>query len=179
MDVPPQRIVILGRSGSGKSTLARMLGARLDLPVVHLDALFWQPGWVEPDRESFRQRLTAALAGDRWITDGNFSNTFDLRLPRADLIVWVEVPRLVSICRALRRVWKYYGRTRPDLAPGCPERLDLAFLRYIWNFDRDMKPKILAAVAQHGPGVPMVTLHDDAEAAAFLATMPDRGGARS
>ncbi|WP_374440868.1 hypothetical protein [Stella sp.] len=145
----PQRIVILGRSGSGKSTLARRLGAELDLPVVHLDRLFWQPGWVEADRETFRARVTEALAGDRWITDGNFSNSFDLRLPRAELVVWFEVPRLVCIRRVLGRVWRHYGRARPDLAPGCPERLDWEFLRYIWNFDRDTRPKIMAGLAEH------------------------------
>ncbi|BBK35572.1 ATPase AAA [Allostella sp. ATCC 35155] len=146
----PQRIVILGRSGSGKSTLARRLGAELDLPVVHLDRLFWQPGWVASDRDTFRARVTEALAGDRWITDGNFSNSFDLRLPRAELVIWFEVPRLVCIRRALLRVWRYRGRSRPDLAPGCPERLDWEFLRYIWNFDRDTKPRIMAGIAEHG-----------------------------
>ena len=156
----PRRIVILGRSGNGKSTLARRLGTEFDLPVVHLDALFWQPGWVGSDRESFRARLADALSGDRWITDGNFSNTFDLRLPRADLVIWMEVPRLVSIRRVLGRVWHHYGRSRPDLAPGCPERLDWDFLRYIWNFDRDIKPKIMSGLAEHGAGVPVMTLSD-------------------
>ena len=158
LDPLPQRIVILGRSGSGKSTLARKLGRKYGLPIVHIDALFWQPGWVAPDNESFRARLADALAGDRWITDGNFSNTFDIRLPRADLILWVEVPRMVSIRRALLRVWKHYGRTRPDLAPGCPERLDWAFLRYIWNFDRDTRPRIMAAIEAHGAGVRVATV---------------------
>lgn len=59
-----QRIVILGNAGSGKSTLARTLGSRLGLSVVHLDKLFWQPGWVEPDAEQFRDRVRAAVVGD-------------------------------------------------------------------------------------------------------------------
>lgn len=62
-----QRIVILGNAGSGKSTLARALGKRLDLPVVHLDTLFWEPGWVEPDAEQFRLRVSEAIATDAWI----------------------------------------------------------------------------------------------------------------
>ena len=155
----PQRIVILGRSGSGKSTLARRLGAELGLPVVHLDRLFWQPGWVGADRDTFRACVAEALQGDRWITDGNFSNSFDLRLPRADLVIWFEVPRLVCIRRVLGRVWRHHGRSRPDLAPGCPERLDWDFLRYIWNFDRDTKPKIMAGIAEWNAMERMVRVH--------------------
>ena len=61
-----QRIVILGNAGSGKSTLAREIGQRLDVPVVRLDPLFWEPGWVEPDDEAFRERVRQAFAGDAW-----------------------------------------------------------------------------------------------------------------
>lgn len=170
----PQRIVILGRSGGGKSTLARRLGAKLGLPVIHIDSLFWKPGWTIGPKEAFRRDLAAAVAGDRWVTDGNFSNTFDLRLPRADLIIWVEQPRRLCLRRALLRAWRHYGRARPDLAPGCPERLDWEFLRYIWNFDRDTKPKIMEGIGEHGRGVPLLTLRGDAGIAQFLATIPDR-----
>jgi hypothetical protein len=59
-----RRVVILGCSGAGKSTFARALGARLGVPVVHLDALFWRPGWVEPENKAFRAAVAAAIAGD-------------------------------------------------------------------------------------------------------------------
>ena len=64
-----KRIVILGPAGSGKSTLARRLGKRLDAPVVHLDALYWGPGWKALPIETFRSRLAKAIYGDTWITD--------------------------------------------------------------------------------------------------------------
>src|SRR5450631_2597540 len=115
-----RRIVILGCSGSGKSTLARRLGARLGLPVVHLDVLFWEPGWTEPDNAAFRARVGAAIAGDAWVSDGNYTTrTFDLRLPRADLIVWMDTPRLVCLARTLKR--SALARPRPDLPVGCEE----------------------------------------------------------
>ncbi|MGE0719338.1 MAG: topology modulation protein [Alphaproteobacteria bacterium] len=166
-----QRIVILGCSGGGKSTLARALSARLGLPIVHLDYLFWQPGWVESDRASFRARLADALVGDHWITDGNFSNTFDLRLPRADTIILVQQPRTLCIRRALMRVVRWYGRSRPDLAPGCPERFDFAFLRYIWNFERTTLPRILQGIAAEGAHARFVHLRSDGDIARFLATV--------
>jgi adenylate kinase family enzyme len=95
-----QRIVILGNAGSGKSTLARQVGERLHLPVVHLDKLFWGPGWSKPQNEAFRARVNEALSGDGWVCEGNYHRqTFDLRLPRADLVVWLNTPRLACLRR--------------------------------------------------------------------------------
>src|SRR5437899_8742589 len=88
-----RRVVVLGCSGSGKSTLGWQLGRRLGLPVVHLDVLYWRPGWQEPDTASFRARTAAAGAGDAWISEGNYRETFDLRLPRADTVIILELPR--------------------------------------------------------------------------------------
>ena len=139
-----ERVVILGCSGTGKSTLARRLGAKTGLPVVHLDALFWEPGWRESDPAVFRQRVTEALAGGRWITDGIFnSKTFDLRLPQADLIIWIEQPLALRLWRVTWRALRYQGQTRPDMGPDCPEKSDLEFLKYIWNFDRKNRPRLI------------------------------------
>jgi len=89
-----RRIVLLGCAGAGKTTLARRLGERSGMPVVCLDAI-WRPDWGPNDVERFRALLVEAHAGDAWISDGNFAlATFDIRLPRADLIVWLDRPRL-------------------------------------------------------------------------------------
>jgi adenylate kinase family enzyme len=165
-----QRIVILGCSGTGKSTLARRLGERLRLPVVHLDALFWEPGWVEAERQLFRSRVAHALAGERWISDGNYtSRTADLRLPRADLIVWLDQPLWRRLWRVTWRVARYRRGSRPDMGPDCPERLDPVFLRYIWDFDRKARPRIEALIAEHAPATPLLRLRGDRQVAAFLA----------
>jgi len=164
-----ERVVILGCSGTGKSTLARRLGAKTGLPVVHLDALFWEPGWRESDPAVFRQRVVEALAGGRWITDGIFnSKTFDLRLPQADLIVWIEQPLALRLWRVIWRALRHQGRTRPDMGPDCPEKIDLEFLKYIWNFDRKNRPRLEAAIARLAPTTPLVRLRGDREVARFL-----------
>lgn len=165
-----QRIVILGNSGSGKSTLARALGRRLGLPVVHLDALFWEPGWVEPDAEQFRERVLDAVAGDAWVCEGNYARrTFDLRLSRADLVVWLDTPRLTCLLRVIIR--SLMRRPRPDLAAGCSEKLDrefLTFLKFVWQFDHGYRPGIEAKRLAIGPQVPVVHLRGSREVAAFL-----------
>ncbi|HUD51995.1 topology modulation protein [Parvibaculum sp.] len=164
-----RRILVIGGSGGGKSTLARALGVKLDLPVIHLDQHWWKPGWVASDREDFRRRVAALVTGDRWIIDGNYSNTVDLRMPRADTIVWVDQPRRICLWRALRRAVTQWGKVRPDLVPGCPEKFDLEFARYIWNFKKKNNPVIHANIATHGAHARLARLRSDREIATFLA----------
>jgi len=165
-----QRIVILGNAGSGKSTLARALGKRLDVPVVHLDKLFWEPGWVEPDADEFRQRVGQAVSSDAWICEGNYCRrTFDLRLPRAQLIIWLDTPRITCLRRVIVR--SVLNRPRADMPIGCSEKLDkafLTFLKYVWTFDRDYRPSIEAMRLAVGPLVPVVHLRRSRQIAAFL-----------
>lgn len=169
-----QRIVILGNSGSGKSTLARTLGQRLGLPVVHLDRLFWEPGWIEADTSLFRQRVREAVAGDAWVCEGNYSRkTFDLRLPTADLIIWLDTPRRTCMRRVMLR--SALNRPRADKPDGCSEKIDrefLKFLHYVWQFDRVTRPGIEAVRLAVAPQVPVVHLRDRDQIAGFLGDLP-------
>lgn len=137
------RIAVIGCSGAGKSTLSRELGRRLDLPVVHFDKLHWAPNWVEKSREATAAAIDAAVGGERWITDGNYASYSALRDARADRIVWLDYPRRICLRRALKRVTTTYGVVRPDMGPGCPERFDAEFLRWIWNWNRDHRAGLL------------------------------------
>jgi len=159
------RVVILGCAGSGKTTLARQLGERTGAPVISLDAI-WQPQWTEDDVANFRTLIKQAHAGDTWISDGNFSvATFDIRLPRATLVVWLDRSRLFCARRAISRVFQ----------PGHDHRIgDLAkVLRYIWNFDRINRPLIETQRVAHGPQVPVCRLSSNREIDGFLSSAKD------
>ena len=166
-----KRLVILGCSGSGKTTLAVAVGRRLGLPVVHLDVLFWRPGWQEPDMFEFRERVEEMLAGDAWVSDGNYRSTFDLRLPRADLVVMLERSRWLCLWRVLWRALVQRHR-RPDLPAGCPERPDWDLLKYIWTFRRIALASLEAARVAFGPDVPVIRLRSNREVRAFLVSFP-------
>jgi adenylate kinase family enzyme len=163
-----RRVLIIGNSGGGKSTLARRLGEKLGLPVIHLDVLFWKPGWVESDRDDYRARVMAALEAPAWICDGQFTSTFHLRMPMADTIVWIDQPRALCLFRAIWRAVTYRKGGRPDMAEGCREKIDFEFYRYIWTFDRKVKPEIEAALAAYGGHADVRRLSSDREIAAFL-----------
>ncbi len=159
-----QRILVLGCSGSGKSTLSLRLSDMLGLPYVSLDReVFWMPGWRRRPRGEALARLEAVVARDRWIMDGTSPGTLPLRLPRTDLVVWTRPPRSVSLQGVLSRWLKFRGRTRPEMADGCPERVTREFLRYVWNFERTESPEIEARLAEH-PSVPVIVLRSRREA---------------
>lgn len=131
-----QRVLIIGPCGSGKSTLARQLGDHLNLPVYYMDQLGWLPGWVETEKEELRENLKSIVATDRWLIEGNYGSTLNLRLPRADSVIYLDFPICRCIWWLLRRTLRYRGRTRPDMTEGCPERFDIDFFRYVllWNW---------------------------------------------
>lgn len=97
------RLLILGRTGSGKTTLARALAAALKVPHIELDALYFGPDLSTVPLEVLRERTTAAIAGDKWVTDGNKGAVRDLVWPRADTVVWLDYRLAVSLCRLARR----------------------------------------------------------------------------
>ena len=134
-----ERIIIIGCGGAGKSTLARKLGEVLDLPVVHLDKLFWKPNWVEKSNEEFDALLAQELAKDRWIMDGNFNRTMPERIKRCDTIIYLDFSRFACLMGVLKRIITTYGTVRPDMGEGCPERIDLEFLKWVWNFNKNKR----------------------------------------
>lgn len=156
------RIVILGCAGAGKTTLAQRLGQRTGVPVISLDAI-WQPHWQEKDVPAFRSLIENLHAGDQWISDGNFAlATFDLRLPRATLVVWLERCNLSCAWRAITRVFRT-GESHRISKLG-------EVLAFIWKFDRVNRPRIEAIRGAHGPHVPMCRLRGSREMAAFLSS---------
>jgi adenylate kinase family enzyme len=156
------RIVILGCAGSGKTTLARQLGERTGAPVICLDAL-WKPHWGERELPAFRTLMKQAHAGDQWISDGNFAQaTFDIRLPRATLVIWLESSKPLCAWRAITRVFKRGEHHRIDTL--------IKVLKFIWNFDRVNRPRIEAIRVSHGPGVPVRRLKGSRDIAAFLSS---------
>ena len=143
-----ERILIIGCSGAGKSTLARELRERLGLPVVHLDQLWWKKDWEHVTREEFDSRLAMALNMDQWIIDGNYSRTMEERLQKCDTIIYLDFNRWECLLGMFQRVLGSYGKTRPDMAAGCPERFDWDFVKWIWNFNKQNRVRNYTWIAK-------------------------------
>ena len=131
-------------------------------PVICLDDI-WQPGWGKDDVPTFRALMNDAHAGDAWISDGNFAlATFDIRLPRANLVVWLDQPKMLCAWRSIKRVFEKDTKHRIGSL--------VEVLRFIWNFDRINRPLIEESRIAHGPAVPVRQLTNDREIAEFLSS---------
>ena len=165
-----ERILIIGCGGSGKSTLARAMGEKLGIPVVHLDKLWWKPGWVESSREEFDEKLAGVLNEPQWIMDGNFDRTIHRRIARCDTVIYLDFNRFACLMGVLKRVLTTYGKTRPDMAQGCPERLDWEFLRWVWNFNKNKREKNYRLLNET-PGIEKIVLKNRRMVNRFLKTL--------
>ena len=167
-----QRILVIGSGGAGKSTLAVTLAGRLGLPLIHLDRHYWHAGW-RPTPSGEWERIVAALAAEpRWVMDGNYGGTLDLRLQRCDTVVFLDLPRVVCLARVLRRWFRHRGRTRPELTPGCEERLNREFLAWIWNYPARTRPRIVERLQRLRPDQRLIMLRSRRAVTTFIETLP-------
>lgn len=169
-----RRILVLGPSGSGKSTFARRLAEILGLPVVHLDVLSWQAGWVQTPADEFTAQVIRHVKGPAWVMDGGYSATLHLRLPRTDHVVLLRASRPRCLINVVRRWATWRGRQRPDIAEGCFEKIDFEFVRWVLWVQRGHHRRTLRRLAEMAPEKPLTVLRSGREADRFLAALGPR-----
>jgi len=169
-----RRVVVTGMAGSGKSTFSRALSAKTGLPVIHLDFHFWKPGWVEPSENEWREKQRRLLAGDDWIADGNYDGTLELRVERANTVVYLDTPWWVCASRAFVRGI----RKRPvgfQLPDGCDEtalrrlRDEWSLAGRIWRVHRSERERELGIVSRYENRVVLHVLRSKREVHDFLS----------
>jgi len=173
-----QRVMIVGQPGSGKSTLARKLGLRRGLPVVHIDTIHWQPGWRERSRDEKTQLCLEVEARDCWIFEGGHSATWENRMARADVLIWIDRSATLRFLRVLRRTLLQRGQSRPDLPENCPELLANLpeFFRFMWRTKKTARAKMQQLVATAPSTCRVVYLRSNREARMFIASIENSAG---
>ncbi|MHA2140363.1 MAG: DNA topology modulation protein [Candidatus Thorarchaeota archaeon] len=168
-----KRVLVLGPSGSGKSTFAEILADLLEIPCIHLDTHYWKPNWVETPQEEWFEIVAKLISQDSWVMDGNYSSTLDMRIKRADTAVFLDAPRRVSFWRVFKRRLLHRGQVRPELAPGCYEKIDLDFIKWIWNYPKRSRPVIDRILSENADSKTIIVLKNAEEASEFLTRIKD------
>ncbi|AIF42647.1 DNA topology modulation protein [Virgibacillus sp. SK37] len=137
-----KKIAIIGSGGSGKSTLATKLGHMLHLPVFHLDAIFWKPGWEPIEREELIKKSQRIIEQNAWIIDGNYSSTMDIRLQHADTVIFLHYKTSVCLYGIVKRRIQFHNKTRPDMGENCKEKLDWEFFQWVRDYNKTKAPAV-------------------------------------
>lgn len=143
------RILIVGSGGAGKTTLAIQLAKLLNLEVIHLDQHYWNSGWRENTPEEWNAKVQNLIAKDRWVMDGNYSGTLEIRAKSADTIIFLDFSTWTCLWGIFWRRIQYHGRTRPSMPENCPERLDGEFFRYVGNYRRTRRGPMLERLKRY------------------------------
>lgn len=170
-----RRVLVIGMAGSGKSTFSRAMSAKTGLPVVHLDLHYWKPGWVKPSENEWREKQRRLLASEAWIADGNYYETLDLQLERAETVVVLDTPWWICAGRAFGR-----GLRKPigEMPDGCEDsvrrrlRDEWRLVGRIWRGRRSEPEQARAMVLEHGSHLALHVLGSKREAKELLSSLP-------
>jgi adenylate kinase family enzyme len=161
------RIAIVGCGGSGKTVLARRLGELLDVPVTHLDVLYYDDEWNSLPPEKFAAVQEDLVATPRWIIDGNYASTLPIRLAAADTVIFLDLPAVTCLWGIARRRLRHRGGQ--DDQTGVYDRITWQFLRYVTGYRRTMAPRVRALITEHASHAQVHVLRSRRSAARLLA----------
>ena len=142
IDIPADKISIIGGSGSGKSTLANILSESMKIPVIHLDSINYKPNWIQVDKVERDKIISEKSNEDKWIIDGNYNKTLKERLIKSDLIIWLDYSSYTQIKGVVKRIAQNYNKERSEI-PGCKERINLKFIKYVATYNKVKRPEML------------------------------------
>ena len=166
-----KRVLVIGCCGAGKSTFSRKLQALLKVELLHLDQYYWKPDWQEPEQAEWTAMVNDLASRPSWIMDGNYGGTMDLRIKRADTIIYLDYRTTTCLWRITKRTLKYRGRVRPDMPAGCKERFDLDFYHYVATYNLNRREGVLDKLDKVKGAKNICVLKNDAAAEAFLGKL--------
>jgi adenylate kinase family enzyme len=167
MSVPMEQIAIIGCGGSGKSHLARVLGNRLGVTPVHLDALYYDEDWKPLDQEAFASLQRDLVTAPRWIIDGNYASTLPIRLETADTVIFLDLPGWACLWGIAQRRVRHRGGQHQAI--GVYDRITWGFIRYILGYRRQMAPRVRALIAEHAGNAQVTVLRSRSAVRRYLA----------
>lgn len=146
-----KHILIIGCNASGKTTMARKLSEKLNLPLIHLDKLYWRDNWTHATDEEFDKLLEEELKKDEWIIEGNIKRTLPKRLKYCDTVIYLDFSSFVCVLNAIKRLIQSHNKSRPDMGGECIEKFNLKGLKFInsiWSFNTKNRKDYYKMISQ-------------------------------
>lgn len=169
-----KKIAIIGNAGSGKSTLAQKLQQTTNLPVYHLDKYFWKPNWTPSDLDEYKIVHDNLCNKELWIIDGMNLRFLAYRIEKADVIIFLDIPRYACFLNIFKRVIKYYGKEAPSSSKDCKEGINwkfIKFLKWVWNFKNRYPKKIKELLNIHANNKQVYILKSHKEIDQFIKNL--------
>ncbi len=169
-----KRILIIGSAGSGKTILANELAKKLNIKVVHLDKIYWNSNWQKKEEDECLTLTDEVVKEEEWILDGNYIQTLDKRLERAELVIFLKINRFkcISSLYKRKRLTRKNLIKRDDLATGCSDKLDFCFIKWAFNFNNEYAPKLMEKIKQY-PHIKVVTFNKRRDAMNFIEQLTE------
>ena len=149
------RISIIGGAGTGKTTLSNLLSEKYNIPVTHIDGIHHLKNWQVRDKAERDKMILDIIEKEKWIIDGTYKDTIKQRLAKSDLIIWLDYSTFAQVKGILKRFFKNPGKEKPEI-PGCNERLNLEFLKYVINYRKKKRHFVLNAIEGVDPSKVLV-----------------------
>ena len=168
-----KKILVIGCCGAGKSTFSKKLQSILKLELIHLDQHYHKPNWEEPKKVEWEKIVDTLIQKPSWIMDGNYSETIDVRIKSSDTIIYLDYPILKCFWRVIKRVFKYNGIQRSDMANGCKEEFNLEFLHFVLTFNNKFRKEIIQKLNLVKDEKKILVFRTDKQADKFLAQISE------
>lgn len=164
-----KKILIIGSAGSGKTTFSLKLSEIINLPIIHLDREYWLPNWEKPKQDDWFKKVNQLVNNDEWIMDGNYRSSLDIRLQKADMVIFLDYKRSTCVKGVLKRIFKYHKKQRNDLTEGCIDKLDFAFLKWVYDFKKKYRPEIVEKLSKLN--IPVVVFKNRKQSEEYLENL--------
>lgn len=161
-----EKVIIIGCPGSGKSTFGRELTLITKLPLYHLDMMFWNEDRTTVSKEVFIKRLEEAMSKPKWIIDGNYGSSMEMRLKECDTVFFLDYPTKVCI----EGINERKGKPRSDMPWVENDTEDEEFIAFINNYNKESRPKVIKLLEKYS-SKNIKVFHSRKESEEYLSTL--------
>ena len=140
-----EKVLIIGCPGSGKSTFGRKLQRITGLPLYHLDMMYWKKDRTSVEKDVFLDKLQCVMENPKWIIDGNYCSSMEMRFKECDTIFFLDYPTKVCI----QGVESRKGQPRSDMPWIENDNIDEEFISFINNYNSETRPRVLGLLEKY------------------------------